>query len=237
LLGPGPLEPHLVHGLGFAQAFSAAGAAQPSFDDAPRDSTPAGSSAPASVLDLGSGGGLPGLVLAVFWRHTTLTLLDAQHRSAAFLSEAADRLGLSERVVVLEGRAEELGRRPEWRGGFDVVVARSFARPAVTAECAAPFLRPAGVLVVSEPPAATGRAAAPTPGAGHWATDRESAGGKVLTPEVGAERWPAAGLALLGMDPALAVPGELHFVVVRQHSACPERFPRRVGVPAKRPLF
>ena len=50
------------------------------------------------------------------------------------------------------GRAEDAGRDPELREGFDLVTARSFARPAVTAEIGAGLVRPGGVMVVSEPP-------------------------------------------------------------------------------------
>lgn len=230
LLGPGPLDPHLAHARAFARVLVRA------YAQSARSSTGGAGSQPDTVLDLGSGGGLPGLVLAVSWPHTRLTLLDAQHRRIAFLTEAAARLGVSTRVAMLEGRAEDLGHRPTWRGQFDAVVARSFGRPAVTAECAAPFLRPGGILVVSEPPAGardpetapvdgerTPRASGSDPGAGAGAD--------------GSTRWPPTGLAMLGMDPAAPVDDEFQFVVVRQRTACPERFPRRVGVPAKRPLF
>jgi 16S rRNA (guanine527-N7)-methyltransferase len=61
-------------------------------------------------------------------------------------------LGLADRAEVLEGRAEELAHRPELRGSFDVVIARSFGPPAVTAECAAGFLAAGGELLVTDPP-------------------------------------------------------------------------------------
>jgi 16S rRNA (guanine527-N7)-methyltransferase len=81
----------------------------------------------------------------------------------------AARLELSGRVQVERARAELAGRNLSLRGRFDLVVARSFGPPAVTAECAAPFLRPGGQLVVTEPPDG------PT------------------------DRWPAPGLDLVGL--------------------------------------
>src|SRR5690606_17211507 len=122
------------------------------------------------VLDLGSGGGVPGLVLAVRRPDLDVVLLDAMSRRCTFLEAAAAELGLAGRVRVVCERAEVAARDPELRGTFDVVVARSFAAPPVTAECAAGFLRVGGRLLVSEPPDHTGE-----------------------------ERWPAAPLDELGL--------------------------------------
>jgi 16S rRNA G527 N7-methylase RsmG len=165
--------------------------------------------APATVLDLGSGGGLPGLVMAMRWAGTRLTLLDGSTERGAFLVDAVARLGLYEVVEVAVGRAEELGRQGALRGGFEVVVARSFGAPAVVAECGAPFLAIGGRLMVSEPPGSDGS---------RW-----------HHPEV---------LAQLGLEQAdLRSQGDHAFQVLRATRACPPRFPRRTGVPAKRPLF
>jgi 16S rRNA (guanine527-N7)-methyltransferase len=128
--------------------------------------------------------------------------VDAAERRCRFLEEAVAELELGARVRVVQGRAEVLGRDPSLRGTCDLVTARSFGPPAVTAECAAPFLAVGGVLLVSEPPAA-------------------------------APRWPDE-LATLGLVAGPRVGG---IQVLTQATPCPERFPRRTGVPAKRPLF
>jgi 16S rRNA (guanine527-N7)-methyltransferase len=107
------------------------------------------------------------------------------------------------------------------RAAFDVVVARSFGPPPVVAECAAPFLRTGGVLVVSEPPVGSGRGSA-----------IDHAELPVPNP-----RWPAGPLAALGLHPTGLVRNRFGYQVLHQVSVCPERFPRRVGVPAKRPLY
>jgi 16S rRNA (guanine527-N7)-methyltransferase len=104
------------------------------------------------LVDLGSGGGVPGLVLAVERPELDVVLLDASERRTTWLARAVARLGLGERIDVVTGRAEQLGRLAGWRGRFDAVVARGFGAPSVTAECAAPLLRVGGALIVSEPP-------------------------------------------------------------------------------------
>jgi 16S rRNA (guanine527-N7)-methyltransferase len=172
------------------------------------------------VLELGAGGGLPGLVLAFEDPALDFVLLDSARRSVEFLDWAVAELQLSSRVRIVTARAEEAGRDESYRGQFAVVVARSFARPAVTAECAAPLLRVGGRLIVSEPPADP---AEPTPVAGP------------ALPPTG--RWPVEGCAELGLVPELAIRGAFGFALLRQGRPCPERYPRRPGIPAKRPLF
>lgn len=198
LVGPGSVERHLQHATAFAEAVEHAigsGGGQPP---------------PSRIVDLGSGAGLPGLVLARRWPGSSVELLEGSERRAVFLTGAVERLGWSGRAVVVAERAEAAGRSPARRGRSDVVVARSFGSPAVTAECAAPLLAVGGWLVVSEPP--------------H--TEDASA------------RWPSIGLGALGMSGATPISSSgFHFVGVRQLQECPERFPRRVGVPTKRPLF
>jgi 16S rRNA (guanine527-N7)-methyltransferase len=160
------------------------------------------------VLDLGSGGGLPGLVLATYRPELELTLLEARRRACRFLREAVSGLDLVD-VVVVEARAEDAARRTDLRETFDAVVARSFGPPAVTAECAVAFLRPGGRLVVSEPPGDEARAA----------------------------RWPVTGLEELGFAPPTAGGGPEASFVVLEKTGSDDRWPRRVGVPAKRPLW
>jgi 16S rRNA (guanine527-N7)-methyltransferase len=213
-VGPGAVVAHVDHGLAFAETLAwawsrdgALGATEPTRADA---QSPTGATRhPETIVDLGSGAGLPGLVLASVWEDVGVVLVEAQERRASFLRESVRRMSLEDRVRVACERAELLGRSPLDRGMYDAVVARSFGRPAVTAECAAPFLKVGGVLVVSEPP----------------------------SPADSEVRWPSSGLAQLGMGPSEAHGRRFHFRVVVQQEPCPDRFPRRVGVPAKHPAF
>ena len=163
------------------------------------------------MLDLGSGGGLPGLVLATSRPDLELTLLEARQRACRFLRAAVTDLGLAD-VAVVEARAEDAARQPDLRETFDAVVARSFGPPAVTAECAVGFLRPGGRLVVSEPPG------------------DEAPGHR-------AGRWPVSGLEELGFAPPVAGGGPGASFVVLEKTQSDDRWPRRVGVPAKRPVW
>jgi 16S rRNA (guanine527-N7)-methyltransferase len=193
-LGPGSVRVHVNHAAGFAAGIERA---------------------PAQFLDLGSGGGVPGLVLARSWPASRVVLLDARERRCRFLREAVRDLDIAERVVVVWARAEEAGHRDYLRGAFDLVVARGFGPPAVTAECGAPFLRVGGRLAVSEPP------------------DDGDAG----APADASERWATGGLARLGMAVGRSWTDEFRYQALDQLEPCPERYARNPGVPARRPLF
>ena len=111
---------------------------------------------PATVrllADLGSGGGLPGLVIAVRRPEILVTLVERRRSRADLLQRAVLALHLDEHVRVLGGDVRQLAA--DHPHSFDAVTARSFAAPAVTARCAGELLNPHGFLVVSEPPQAS----------------------------------------------------------------------------------
>lgn len=104
----------------------------------------------STLVDLGSGGGLPGLVIAVRRPEIQVTLVERRQSRADLLSRAVRSLGLSGQVDV---RAEDVRILAESApGSFDVVTARSFAAPPITVRWAGVLLRAGGRLVVSEPP-------------------------------------------------------------------------------------
>jgi 16S rRNA (guanine527-N7)-methyltransferase len=191
-LGSMPIEDQIDHGLGFVVIMEAVLGGPPS-----------------GVIDLGTGGGVPGLVLASCWPDTRVVLIDASERRTSFLQEVLDGWPGQTGAEVIRGRAEELGRLPTLRQTFEAVTSRSFGIPALTAECGSSFLAVEGAMVVSEPP--------------------------VETPD----RWPDEGVALVGLraGEASRVAGRFGYQVLRKAEAIDDRFPRRVGVPTKRPLF
>jgi 16S rRNA (guanine527-N7)-methyltransferase len=188
-LGPGPVEAHLDHSRAFVLAWSSVSSAPP-----------------ATVLDLGSGGGVPGLVLALSWPESSIVLLDGGVRRTEFLDSAVASLGLEAQVHVVTARAEDAGHGP-LRETLDLVTARGFAAAAVTAECAAPLVHAHGYVIVAEPPTPT------------------------------ASRWPAQPLAQLGLRLSHRLNEPFHVQVLERYGPVASRFPRRVGVPAKRPLW
>ena len=170
-------------------------------------------SAAARVLDLGSGAGIPGLPIRLLLPQTELTLLDARERTSAFQRELLSALGL-EGVAIVTARAEDAAHDPAYRERFDVVLARAVAPLPVLLELALPFLRPEG----------------------HLAAPKGSGAPRELAAA-------AAALATLGgaviYDEPLRLPeggqGQ-RLLLVRKTAATPERYPRRAGIPSKRPL-
>ncbi len=161
------------------------------------------------AIDLGSGGGLPALVLAVLWPASEWLLIDSNGRKAGWLQDAVRRLGVSSRVDVRCERAELTGRS-HYRNAAELVTARGFGPPASTAECAAPLLREGGHLLVTDPPGGQG------------------------------DRWPAEGLAELGLgldssEMVITAAGPVSVSRISSFAKCGPRYPRRVGVPLSVP--
>lgn len=142
-LGPGDIAPQVDHSRRFGSALMEGWSVE-----APR------------VADLGAGGGVPSLPIAVEREPMQLVLVDASAKRTSFLVWASVELGVADRVEVWTGRAEEFAHLADRRGAFDGVVARGFGPPAATVECAAPLLRLGGRCVISEPP-----------GHRHWPAD------------------------------------------------------------------
>ncbi len=166
---------------------------------------------PASVVDVGSGGGYPGLVIAAVLPHTPVTLVEPLKKRARLLTALAAELGLANvRVEAL--RAEEAGRGP-LRDSAALVAARAVAPLAELLEYTAPLAAPGGELVLAK--------------------------GSGLAGELAAAAHAMRELAceLVAIEPAHGVISEnLAFAVFRKQRATPERYPRRPGVPRKRGL-
>jgi len=165
------------------------------------------------VLDIGSGAGLPGVPIAIARPDLRLTLMEATGKKCQFLRDTIDGLGLGlERVGVVEGRAEELAHEPELRESFDLVVARAVAALPVLVEYALPFLRTGGHLAA---PKGTGAA-------------REVAESARALEELGGVVREVVELPVADVASTL--------VLIEKVRPTPQRYPRRTGIPSKRPL-
>lgn len=193
--GPGPLDTPLAHAEGF-------------LDVASQEARRLGyASSTAAFLDLGSGGGLPGLVGIDGLPQSTWVLLDAQAKRVRFLESVVKDWGVEDRVLCVLGRAEEICRSGR-AGLVDIVVSRGFGPPAVTAECATPFLDVRGLLIVSEPPDSDGS---------RWSgVDRSG-----------------LGLVMRGVRRS----GGFGFAVLQKTSRHAQQFPRTGALLVKRPAF
>lgn len=172
------------------------------------------------VADLGPGGGFPGVPMRIVEPALDLVLIESNQRRAEFLRYLAATLPLgraeagSASIEVVPARAEDAGRDPALREGFDLVVARALAPLAVLVEYGVPLLRRGGVL----------------------ATPKGSRAAEEL-----AEAAPAlTALGAVALDPvALALPSDTPpqtVLLVRREGDLSPRYPRRAGIPTKRPL-
>jgi 16S rRNA (guanine527-N7)-methyltransferase len=165
------------------------------------------------AIDVGSGAGFPGLPIKIARPDVHLTLVEATGKKARFLESIVAELGLAA-VPVVHGRAEELAHNLAYRGAYRLALARTVAPLPVLLELTLPFLAIEGVL------------AAPK-GSGAQRELRESA--NALAKLGGAiEAAPPLELPLDGPQQTV--------ILVRKTGPTPERYPRRPGMPSKRPL-
>ena len=162
----------------------------------------------AHCVDLGTGVGVPGLLLAMMNPETSWRLLDANERRCEIADRAVAAVGLKDRVEVVHGRADDLAHEPHWRAAHDLVVARLFGSPSEVAECGLPLVSEEGSLVFS--------ASAVTIQA--W----ESADLSLLASIV-AERWKTDSGSYIRVQ--------------RTGRTIPDRLPRRLPARRREPLF
>ena len=164
----------------------------------------------ATVCDVGTGGGLPGIVLAVVRPDLSVTLVDSVAKKVAAVESIARALGIGAQAI--HARAEELGREAAHRERYQIVVARAVAPLPVLAELCLPLVAVGGSFVAMK-----GRDAGLEEG--FYAVER--LGGKVRQ---------SISLSLPGGY------GERTLLSIAKVKPCPPEFPRRPGMPEKRPL-
>jgi 16S rRNA (guanine527-N7)-methyltransferase len=165
------------------------------------------------VLDLGTGAGFPGLPLKIWQPEVKVVLADSLQKRIRFLEEVVKNLELKN-IEIVHGRAEDLAREKSYREKFDCVVARAVASLPVLAEYCLPFVAKEGFF-----------AAAKGPDLEEELVQAEQAiktlGGEVLTVEY-------------YLLPYLEEKRSL--IKILKSSLTPKKYPRKAGLPAKRPL-
>ena len=167
-----------------------------------------------TLIDVGTGAGLPGIPLAVYAPHLTVTLLDSLNKRVRFLTEVTAAMGL-QNVRCIHARAEEAARTAEHRAAYDIAVSRAVARLPVLLEYTLPFVRVGGTLL-----ALKGRA---------YAEEQKEA--RRAAEVLGGGRITARPVHLPGLDDVRAI------LTVTKERQTPAAYPRGGGAPTRRPLF
>jgi 16S rRNA (guanine527-N7)-methyltransferase len=168
---------------------------------------------PVRALDIGTGAGFPGLPLKIAQPSWRITLLEATGKRVSFVRHVISLLGLTQ-IDVLQGRAEDLARLPEYRAHFDLVTARAVAAFSPLLEYCTPFCRVGGMTLL--------------PKKGELSEELER--GRRAASQLG---------TILKADLPVQLPGLTdgrRLFVWNQQRLCPEQFPRHGSAIAKRPL-
>ena len=168
---------------------------------------------PQSMIDIGTGAGLPGIPLKIIYPQARLTLVESIKKKAGFCEHVVEVLGLKD-VRVSSARAEEIGQYPDHRERYDLALARAVAKMPVLVEYLLPLVTVGGLVVMQKSASAKEEAE-------NSRNAIRLMGGKLETiipvklPEIDDERY---------------------LVTLIKTRATPAEFPRRVGIPAKSPI-
>ncbi len=164
------------------------------------------------LLDVGTGAGMPGIPLKILLPKVRLVLLDSVAKKTAFLKYLVGCLSLDQ-VEVLTGRAEDVAHQENYRERFDMVVSRAVTKLSTTAELTLPFCREGGLFIAQK----------------KGQIDEELSQATKAIDILGGQLREIKKVDLPQLEPRF-------LVIVEKVSPTPQRYPRRAGMPAKRPL-
>lgn len=166
-----------------------------------------------TVLDLGTGGGFPGVPLKIYDRSIQMTLLDSLNKRISYLKLVGDALNFDQ-MTYLHSRAEDAAVKPEYREGYDIVVSRAVANMSTLSEYCLPYVKVGGYFVAQKTVDAL--------------------------PEI---ETAEKAIELLGGRVERIVEGSVPFselkhnlVLIRKEKSTPKKYPRKAGMPSKSPL-
>jgi len=167
-----------------------------------------------SIIDIGTGAGFPGIPLKVFLSQSRLVLLDSKAKKATFLQHVIEQLELDD-VEVVVGRAEEIAHRPLFRENFTLVVSRAVASLPTLVELALPFCQMGGKSVAQKK--------------GQIEQELVQAGKAIDV--LGGELNQVKKVELEELS------DERFLVIIDKIYPTPEKYPRRPGIPVRRPIL
>lgn len=167
----------------------------------------------ASVIDVGTGAGFPGIPIKIACNSADMTLLDSQQKRVDFLADVCDAINLD--VTCIHARAEELGREPEYRDSFDFALSRAVARLDMLAELCLPLVKQGGRFIAMKAEDSQGEIEAARAAI-------ETLGGRIL---------PTVSYCVLGTDTQRKI------AVIEKTKPTPEKYPRRFSRIQKRPII
>ena len=180
------------------------------------------------LIDIGTGAGVPGLVIKIIFPHLNVALIDATRKKIDFLTDTIDALDLKE-VTAIHARAEDLAHQQPYRESYDFAIARSVGSLSELAELLLPFVARGGTAAALKSAGVEVEAEQAT-----FAARQMGAEPAVLSPVArpGSEKHELEKLAAERPEDR---PADT-LVTWRKVGSTPERYPRRAGIPRKTPL-
>ncbi|MCT4565171.1 MAG: 16S rRNA (guanine(527)-N(7))-methyltransferase RsmG [Maledivibacter sp.] len=167
----------------------------------------------SKIIDVGTGAGFPGIPLKIYYEDIKLTLLDSLNKRIKYLNTVCKEAGLKN-VELLHGRAEDYGMNPEYRGKYDVAVARAVADLSVLSEYCLPFVKLNGYFIAQKGPKA------------YEEVSKSEKAVSILGGEI-----------IDTLDAKLPFTEIEHtLVVIKKVKETPKKYPRKAGTPTKKPI-
>ncbi len=168
---------------------------------------------PQKIIDIGTGAGFPGIPLKILLPHLELTLVDSVAKKVEFCQYAVDELAFKD-VYVVRGRVEKIAWDADFRERYDLAVSRAVAHLSTLSEYLLPLVRVGGRMLAMK--------------GDRGPQEAQQAENAIRI--LGGELEQIQKVTLPG------VVEDRYLIVVHKKAATPDKYPRRVGVPAKRPL-
>lgn len=167
----------------------------------------------ASVIDIGTGAGFPGVPIAIVTPNSQITLLDSTRKKITFIDKILSELGINHAQTIVS-RAEEIGQQPQHREKYDIALIRAVGNASVCAEYTLPLLKQNGLAVIYR---------------GTW-TDEETTALQDAVKQLGGE-IESIEQFFTPLSNSIR-----HCLYLRKITITPAKFPRAVGVPTQKPL-